>query len=178
MRFFLIFLSSLCVCLLFSGPLLAEDIDYGGVKVSLPESWKVSQEAMFSGAVPSRAWLLRHADGSEALLSILVTEGVVKGLEGQAESLLAKIYVEAFAVAWGAEVKGSGEGKLASYCGGRGGYHLVGSFEGKRFDYYGCARLNGTSSRAFMVVVWDSEGWPESAAQQRLEPFLESLVGF
>jgi len=156
----------------------AETLSYASVRVNLPDGWRVHNEMTFSGAVPSHVWVVSIPGGGEALVAALVTEGVADGLAMQAETLLAKVYVESVIVGWGGKAEGDSEGGRFEFCGGEPGYHAVVRFGAAVFDYYGCLRLSPERERGLAVLTWGQEGGEgEEVAGRRLKTLL-SVASF
>lgn len=161
----------------------SSELYYASVHVGLSDGWSVKDQKLFSGTVPSKAWILSERSGSEAIVGALVTEGVEGGLRDQATTILIKSYVEALAVSWGATtVKGDNGGERAAYCQGEAGYHLEASFGTLVFDYYGCMVMREDKWRAATIVTWvkrDGGADPEATAlveaSKRLIPLVKAV---
>ncbi len=161
------------------------DLYYASVHTARPDGWNVRDSKLFSGATPSKAWILNQAEdeSSEVLVGAIVTEGVADGLRDQATTVLIKSYLEAFAISWGARVEGASEGEIAVYCGGKPGHHIVATFGNEVFDYYGCMVIRSDKGRAGVVVTWIKRGKdadPEAkalpVATRRLTPFVQNVT--
>ena len=148
---------------------------YASVNITTPPHWSMREMQTFSGSVPSRAWIYAKGD-EEVVVSAMVTEGIVTGLEGQSVSMLAKLYTEALVVGWGGKSKGEPDGSnQAIFCGGEAGYKLEATFGDKKFDYYGCLMLRKDNFRATAVVTWVPAGAPEETASRRLMTFVQAI---
>ena len=158
------------------GVAAAETLSYASVRVELPDGWRVHNEMTFSGAVPSQAWVVSGPGGGEILVAALVTEGVADGLAVQAETLLAKVYVESVIVGWGGKAEGDSEGGRFEFCDGEPGYHAVVWFGAAVFHYYGCLRLSPERGRGLAVLTWGQEEG-EEVAGRRLKTLL-SVASF
>ena len=160
----------------------AEEVEFGGVHFKVPQETRIVDVKTFTGSTPSRAWVLEHG-GEEVVAGSIVTEGVKGGLDSFSTTVLVKLYVEAFAVSWGARVTGNLEGELAVYCGGGAGYHLEATFGNEVYDYYGCMNVRDDKGLAATLVTWikrgdgvqDPEGASLVEATRRLKPYLEGI---
>ncbi|MBO4351751.1 MAG: hypothetical protein J6A01_12530 [Proteobacteria bacterium] len=147
---------------------------YASVNITTPPHWTMREMQTFSGSVPSRAWIYAKGE-EEVVVSAMVTEGIITGLEGQSTSTLAKIYTEALVVGWGGKSNGEPDGiKQASFCAGEAGYKLEATFGEQKFDYYGCFMLRRDFFRATTVVTWVPAGTPEEIASRRLMTFVQA----
>ncbi|MBQ9816661.1 MAG: hypothetical protein IJM59_04225 [Proteobacteria bacterium] len=166
-------LTILTAALLIPGTVCAQE-SYADVRITTPPHWSMQEMQTFSGTVPSRAWVYAKGD-EEVTVSILVTEGILHGLEGQDPTTLVKLYTEAFAVGWGAKIKGEPEGTKAAFCGGEAGYKLEAAFGEKTFEYYGCLMLQKDHSRVATAVTWVPQGTSEQIPAKRLMTFIEAI---
>jgi len=173
----------LVLSLLWGSVCSAGEVEFGDVVINVPTGMAVAEERVFTGSAPSKAWVLRNKDREEAFVSAISTEGIANGLKDHSTTLLVKLYVEAFAVGWGAKVKGPEEGELSAYCGGGAGYHLEATFGNDVFDYYGCMKIRDDKGVAGAVITWikrdknspDPEGEGLLKASKRLKPLLDAI---
>ena len=157
-----------------AGGIVQAQENYASVVVTTPPHWSMREMQTFSGSVPSRAWI--YAKGNEeVVVSAMVTEGIINGLEGQSTTILAKLYTEALVVGWGGKANGEPDGIIqAPFCGGEAGYKLEATFGDQKFDYYGCFMLREDYYRATTVVTWVPVGTPEEVAARRLMTFVQA----
>ena len=163
------------------GMAYADDVQFASVHLDQPAGWVQKDTQMFSGASPSQAWIFAKGT-EEVVFGAFVTEGVSSGLVDLATTILIRSYLEAFAISWGATVKGPEEGELAAYCGGQAGYHLEAKFGNDTYDYFGCMLVREDKWRAASLVTWvkrddspDPEGRALVTATKRFAPFLSAI---
>ncbi|MBQ9241826.1 MAG: hypothetical protein IJ165_01125 [Proteobacteria bacterium] len=159
---------------------------YADVEIMSPPRWDMGQMQTFSGTVPSRAWLFSRGE-EEVMVAVLVTEGIVGGLEGQNYSTLARLYAEAVIGGWGgvrpigkpdgekavgAEMPAGG----AVFCAGEHGAKVPASFGEKKFEYYTCMLVHPDKTRIVAVTTWVPEGTEEQIAARRLMTFVQAVM--
>ena len=157
-----------------------------GVSIQPPEEWGLKQMKLFTGTIPSKAWIFEHQE-DEVLVSVLMTEGILDGLQNQSKATLIRLYVEEFVSGWGGQVdKGvTHEFEAATFCDGHAGVEIKATFGRDTFLYYGCMKPRQDWSRIGMVVTWIKTPPPpmveikgkdnSSDAKQRLSLFLANL---
>ena len=152
---------------------VAEEM-YADVTIPNLPHWNLTLMQTFNGSVPSRAWIYEKND-AEVFISVMVTEGIRGGLEGQDMKKLAKLYMDSFVGGWGGRLTGPESGTLATFCGGENGYKGQAQFGEKQYDYYGCLRTAPDLSRTVAFVTWVAPGIPESVVASRLLTFIEGV---
>ena len=157
---------------------------YADVEITTPPNWDMSLMQTFSGSVPSRAWLFSRGE-EEVMVSVLVTEGIAGGLDGQNNITLARLYLEALIGGWGGSrpVSDANEAKAdaeavggALFCAGEAGAKVPATFGEKKFDYYNCLMINPEKTRIAMIATWVPDGTLEQIAARRLMTFVQAVM--
>lgn len=141
---------------------------YAGVTLA-PQGWQMREMQTFSGSVPSRAWVFGRGD-EEAVVSVLVTEGITGGLKDQDYGKLAKLYLDALIGGWGGKADAEKKGDAhAPFCGDAPGYQTTGTFGTIQQSYFACLRIREDLQRIVTVVTWLKMDESVSVAAQRLQ---------
>lgn len=166
---------------------------WSDVSLMTPPHWNLRAMQHFSGSVPSKAWLFSHSGKNgentdeEVIVSVLITEGIEHGLEGQDVSNLAKLYIDALVIGWGGKIANAPAAKTpeaaatgtpylaATFCAGEAGYKLTATFGDKEFDYYGCMLQKRDRMRMVSVATWVPTGTAEEDVAHRLMTFVQAV---
>ena len=159
---------------------------YANVTIQVPEDWHLRQMKLFTGSLPSKAWVFDN-NQAEVLVSVINAEGIREGLTNPSKATLIRLYTEEFVSGWGGKIDKTAthEFEAATFCDGHAGVEVKATFGQDTYIYYGCLKHNQDWTKLSTVVTWMKTPEPPvgeiqensdtSSAAQRLSGFLAGI---